>query len=51
MAEEISRRCEVVDVIRGAPTDVIGAHAGPGAWGIFYQLVRDDDPLTPLTSV
>ena len=21
------------------------AHAGPGAWGVFYQQVRDDDPL------
>ena len=38
-------RLEVVDVYRGAPTGVVGAHAGPGAWGVFYQRVRDDDPL------
>ncbi|MCP5155374.1 MAG: DegV family EDD domain-containing protein [Ectothiorhodospiraceae bacterium] len=41
----LKRRCEVVDVVRAAPTGVIGAHAGPGAWGVFYQRVRDDDPL------
>ena len=34
--------------VRGAPTGVVGCHAGPGAWGVFYQLVRDDDPLDPV---
>ncbi len=41
----LRERLEVVDVYRGAPTGVVGAHAGPGAWGVFYQRVRDDDPL------
>ncbi|RKZ33821.1 MAG: hypothetical protein DRQ37_08455 [Gammaproteobacteria bacterium] len=45
VAEGIGKRCDVVETIRGAPTGVVGAHAGPGAWGVFYQLVRDDDPL------
>ena len=47
VAEDVVRRCEVLEVIRGAPTGVVGAHAGPGAWGVFYQRVRDDDPLAP----
>ena len=38
-------RYEVVEILHGAPTGVIGAHAGPGAWGVFYQRVRPDDPL------
>ncbi len=38
-------RWELVECVRGAPTGVIGAHAGPGAWGCFYQRVSDDDPL------
>jgi DegV family protein with EDD domain len=38
-------RWEVIELQRGAPTGVVGAHAGPGAWGVFYQRVRDDDPL------
>jgi DegV family protein with EDD domain len=38
-------RWELVECVRGAPTGVIGAHAGPGAWGCFYQQVSDDDPL------
>ena len=43
--ERLSSWCQVVETIRGAPTGVIGCHAGPGAWGAFYQFVRDDDPL------
>jgi DegV family protein with EDD domain len=42
---ELKDSMDVVEVVRGAPTGVIGAHAGPGAWGVFYQRVRDDDPL------
>lgn len=38
-------RYDVVECVRGAPTGVVGAHAGPGAWGLFYQRVREDDPL------
>ena len=43
---ELRDSVEVVELIRGAPTGVVGAHAGPGAWGVFYQRVREDDPLT-----
>jgi DegV family protein with EDD domain len=45
LERRLRARCEVVECIRGVPTGVIGAHAGPGAWGVFYQRVRDDDPL------
>ncbi len=38
-------RCRVLETIRTTPSGVIGAHAGPQAWGLFYQRVRDDDPL------
>ncbi|MDX1594488.1 MAG: DegV family protein [Gammaproteobacteria bacterium] len=38
-------RWELVECVRSIPTGVIGAHAGPGAWGCFYQVVSDDDPL------
>ena len=38
-------RYDVIELQRAAPTGVVGAHAGPGAWGVFYQRVRDDDPL------
>jgi DegV family protein with EDD domain len=41
----LDSRCRVIESIRAIPTGVIGVHAGPGAWGLFYQLVRDDDPL------
>lgn len=50
IAEQVARRCDVVEIIRGAVTGVIGAHAGPGAWGVFYQRVRDDDPLAPVAA-
>lgn len=42
---ELRGAAEIVELIRGMPTGVVGAHAGPGAWGVFYQQVRDDDPL------
>ncbi|MDX1763090.1 MAG: DegV family protein [bacterium] len=45
VTEWLKSRCQVVELIRGTPTGVIGVHAGPGGWGLFYQLVRDDDPL------
>jgi len=41
----LRKRWEVVESVRNVPTGVIGAHAGPGAWGVFYQRVEDDDPL------
>jgi len=41
----LRERVDVVECVRGAPTGVVGAHAGPGAWGVFYQRVREDDPL------
>jgi len=41
----LRERLDVVESVRGAPTGVVGAHAGPGAWGVFYQRVREDDPL------
>jgi DegV family protein with EDD domain len=41
----LRERLDVVECVRGAPTGVVGAHAGPGAWGVFYQRVREDDPL------
>ncbi|MDX1434155.1 MAG: DegV family protein, partial [Gammaproteobacteria bacterium] len=45
LEQHLRRRCRVVEAVRGVPTGVIGAHAGPGAWGAFYQHVRDDDPI------
>ncbi len=41
----LEQRCELIETVRATPTGVIGVHAGPGAWGVFYQRVRDDDPL------
>jgi len=41
----LAQRCDVVECVHGLPTGVIGAHVGPGAWGVFYQKVDDDDPL------
>ena len=38
-------RWELVECVHSVPTGVIGAHAGPGAWGCFYQQVTADDPL------
>ena len=42
---ELGQRFDVVEVIRATATGVVGAHAGPGAWGVFYQRIREDDPL------
>ncbi len=42
---ELRKSFDVVDLIRAPATGVVGAHAGPGAWGVFFQRVRDDDPL------
>ena len=41
----LRERWELVECVHSVPTGVIGAHAGPGAWGCFYQQVTDDDPL------
>jgi DegV family protein with EDD domain len=45
--EMLASRYDVVEIIHTPVTGVVGAHAGPGAWGVFYQTVRDDDPLAP----
>ena len=45
LENELRQSFDVVELIRAPATDVIGVHAGPGAWGVFYQGVRDDDPL------
>ncbi len=41
----LGERCDLIETVRATPTGVIGVHAGPGAWGVFFQRVRDDDPL------
>ncbi len=43
--KELRQSFEVVEFIRAPATGVVGTHAGPGAWGVFFQRVRDDDPL------
>ncbi len=43
--QELRQSFEVVELIRAPATGVVGVHTGPGAWGVFYQRVRDDDPL------
>jgi fatty acid-binding protein DegV len=43
--EHIESRYDVLELVRAPVTGVIGTHAGPEAWGIFYQIVREDDPL------
>lgn len=45
LESELRGAVDVVECIRGAPTGVVGTHAGPGAWGVFYQGVTDDDPV------
>ncbi len=42
---ELEQAFEVVDLVRAPATGVVGVHTGPGAWGVFYQRVRNDDPL------
>ncbi|MEZ5063246.1 MAG: DegV family protein [bacterium] len=44
-AREFVRRYDVVDTVRGSFTGVIGAHTGPGTWGLVVQRVPDGDPL------
>ncbi len=41
----LRQRCDVVDLVHSSITGTVGAHLGPGVWGVFYQLVEDDDPL------
>lgn len=36
---------DVLEVLRGGITGVIGAHTGPGTWAVMVQRVEDDDPL------
>lgn len=42
---EIRARWSVVDLVHAGFTGVVGAHTGPGTWGIVWQRVPDDDPL------
>lgn len=44
-ADAIRAQFDVVEEARGAFTGVIGAHTGPGTWGIVVQEVPDGDPL------
>ncbi|HMB71279.1 MAG TPA: DegV family protein, partial [bacterium] len=47
--DEVERRLreewDVVELLRGGITGVIGAHTGPGTWAVVIQRVDDDDPL------
>lgn len=43
--EWVREHYEVLEMHTGPITGVVGAHIGPGAWGVFWQKVRDDDPL------
>ncbi len=41
----LTQSFDVIELIRAPATGVVGVHTGPGAWGVFYQRVRKDDPL------
>ena len=43
--KRIRERYDVVDLVHGEFTGVVGAHTGPGTWGVIWQRVPDDDPL------
>ncbi len=43
--DRVRGRNEVIEIFRGNITGVVGTHVGPGAWGLFYQIVEEDDPL------
>ncbi|MCB1741259.1 MAG: DegV family EDD domain-containing protein, partial [Gammaproteobacteria bacterium] len=45
LVAHVRGRCEVVETFRAPAGGIIGVHAGPGAFGVFYQRVREDDPL------
>lgn len=36
--DELQRRYRPLDIVVGPVTPVIATHAGPGAWGVFWQL-------------
>ena len=42
---ELARRLDLVESVRGSFTGVIGAHTGPGTWGVVVQRVPEGDPL------
>ena len=44
--DALHRRFRPLDIIVGPVTAVIGVHAGPGAWGVFWQ-VEDGIPDRP----
>ncbi len=41
----LREKYDILEVVRGQMTGVIGAHLGPGSWGALWQIVPDDDPL------
>jgi hypothetical protein len=43
--EAIRARWDVTDLVHAGFTGVVGAHTGPGTWGVVWQRVPDDDPL------
>ncbi len=43
--ERLRDRYEVVESFRGEKTGVLGAHTGPGSWGVIWHVVPDGDPL------
>jgi DegV family protein with EDD domain len=44
-ARQLGARYEVIETLRGSFTGVIGAHTGPGTWGVIVQQVPEGDPL------
>lgn len=42
---ELTTSFDVIELISAPANGVVGAHAGPGALGVFCQRVRDGDPL------
>jgi DAK2 domain fusion protein YloV len=43
--EWLGQYCDVVESYRTSITPVVGTHVGPGAWGVFWVRIPDDDPL------
>jgi DegV family protein with EDD domain len=41
----VKEHYRVVELLRTSITPVVGSHVGPGAWGVFWHTVREDDPL------
>jgi len=45
LENELRQSFDVVELIRAPATDVIGVHAGPGAWGSSISALETTDPL------